>query len=427
MEHTISTLLVLGITIIVSFYTGKGVQWIRLPSIIGFMVVGVISGPSIFNILNEHLQQNLTFITEMALGFVALTIGLELSFVSLKKQGMGIVLIILAESLAAFILVTGAIFLLTRDLPLALIFGAIAPASAPAGTVAVIQELRARGNLTKALYAVVGFDDGLGIVIFGFAAAFAQTILESQAGLHTNGFLQIIAGPLIEVVLSILVGTAAALLFCILGRKLENSRDIFILIVGFIFVTTGLAPVLHISLILTNMVFGMVVINTQPHGFSVRIGEELSNLMPLLFILFFTLAGANLHLSALPSLGFIGIVYVLSRSAGLIGGSRLGGIIGKADPLVKKWLGLGILSQAGVAIGLSLIVKQDFAGVGAVVSQAADGTVQTTGDVLGATVLNTITATCIFFELIGPILTKIALDKAGEIGKAASGGAGARK
>ncbi|MFW6254901.1 MAG: cation:proton antiporter, partial [Chitinivibrionales bacterium] len=347
MEHTISTLLVLGITIIVSFYTGKGVQWIRLPSIIGFMVVGVISGPSIFNILNEHLQQNLTFITEMALGFVALTIGLELSFVSLKKQGMGIVLIILAESLAAFILVTGAIFLLTRDLPLALIFGAIAPASAPAGTVAVIQELRARGNLTKALYAVVGFDDGLGIVIFGFAAAFAQTILESQAGLHTNGFLQIIAGPLIEVVLSILVGTAAALLFCILGRKLENSRDIFILIVGFIFVTTGLAPVLHISLILTNMVFGMVVINTQPHGFSVRIGEELSNLMPLLFILFFTLAGANLHLSALPSLGFIGIVYVLSRSAGLIGGSRLGGIIGKADPLVKKWLGLGILSQAG--------------------------------------------------------------------------------
>ena len=135
--------------------------------------------------------------------------------------------------------------------------------------------------------------------------------------------------------------------------------------------------------------------------------------MPLFFVLFFSLAGAHLHINELPAMGWIGIVYIISRSIGLIGGARLGGIIGNVEDKVKKYTGLGILSQAGVAIGLSLIISHEFKGLGSVIKHI-DGKAWTTGDQLGATIITTVTATCIFFEIIGPILTKIALEKAGK-------------
>ncbi|MCK5342668.1 MAG: cation:proton antiporter, partial [Candidatus Heimdallarchaeota archaeon] len=168
--HNISDLLILGIVIIASFFFGKLVKYIKLPSLIGFMLIGVILGPSLLDVLGVVKQEHLGFLTEIALSFIALSIGLELNFSSIKKLGSGIVWIILIESIGTFILVTGVVFLVTKNLPLALILGGIAPASAPEGTVAVIQENKTNGPLTKALYAVVGFDDGLGIVIFGFAA-----------------------------------------------------------------------------------------------------------------------------------------------------------------------------------------------------------------------------------------------------------------
>ncbi len=159
---------------------------------------------------------------------------------------------------------------------------------------------------------------------------------------------------------------------------------------------------------------GMFIVNTQPRGFVEQIGKSLENIMPLLYVLFFTLAGANLHIATLPSLGILGLVYVLARSAGLIGGARLGAVIGSVDENIKKYIGLGILSQAGVAIGLSLLVKQEFAGIGRIISGTGENVI-TTGDHLGTVIITTVTATCIVFELIGPILTKIALTKAGEI------------
>jgi Kef-type K+ transport system membrane component KefB len=412
MEHEISKLLIIGLLAVVSLYVGKSAKWMRLPSIIGYMLVGVLLGPSLFDILSDHAQESLSFISHIALGFVALTIGLELSFYELKKQGPGIILVIVAESFAAFMLVTLAIYLLTRNLPLSLIFGAIAPASAPAGTVAVILEYKAKGSLTKALYAVVGFDDGLGIVIFGFASALARALLQYQAGAEAEPLTLILLKPLLEIFASFGVGAVMALLYCILGRRLKNSQDLFILTFGFVLAVTGLCIAFHLSLILTNMVVGLVVVNTQPHNFTQRIGAQLSNTMPLLFILFFTMAGANLHIGALPSLGLIGLVYAVSRGAGLIGGAYIGSAIGRLEDKIRKYLGFGILSQAGVAIGLSLVVVHEFAGLG---EKLADG--RTVGDSIGTTVLTTITATCIFFELIGPVCTKIALQKAGEIPK----------
>jgi len=396
-------LLTVGVLTLLAFYTGRTMKYLRLPSIIGFMIMGALLGPSVLNLLSEDVQGQLSFITNIALGFVALSIGLELNIDSLKKQGWGIISIILSESFMAFILATIGIFLLTGDLPMALIFGAVAPASAPAGTVAVIQEYKARGSLTKALYAVVGFDDGLGIIIFGFATAFAKSILVADMGGPAAGFWAMMAEPFKEVLLSLAVGTVIALLFSLLIRKVKSGRDVFIVTFSTVFIATGIAQIFHFSLILTNMMIGIVAVNTQPNQVYQSISDELKEVMPLIFVLFFGLAGSHLHLSALPALGLIGVVYFICRAGGLMAGAWLGAVAGKVEEKIRKYLGLGILSQAGVAIGLALIVKDEFTHYGA------------WGARIGTAVITTVTVTSIFFEIIGPITTKIALRKAGEI------------
>lgn len=396
-------LLILGFLAFAGLFAGKSMKYIRLPSIIGYMVIGVLFGPSLLGILNHETMAKLSFLPEIALSFVALSIGLELHIPSLKREGKGIVVIILAESLAAFAVTTCGIYLLTKNLPLALIFGAIAPASAPAGTVAVIQEYKAKGPLTRALYSVVGFDDGFGIIIFGFAAAIAKSLLGREIGTASEGFWHMIAAPAMEVGLSIATGGILSFIFILIARKLKNSRDLFILIFAVVLIANGISLRFHLSSILTNMILGMVFVNTQPNKLVEQVRTEIGRVLPLLFVLFFIMAGANLHLAAVPALGIIGIVYIACRSAGLMGGAWFGASISGAPENIRKYLGMGILSQAGVAIGLALIVSSEFANFGAA------------GSYIGTTVITTVTATSIFFEMIGPVLTKIGLKRAKEI------------
>ena len=404
----LSGLTLLGAATIVAFYLGRVARLVKLPSLIGYMVIGVVLGPSVLHLLDEPLMERLSFITEIALGFVAFSIGSELNLTSLRRLGPGIISIIFAESFSAFLIVVLGIYLLTRDLPLALIFGSMAPASAPAGTVAVIQECRAKGSLTKTLYAVVGFDDGLAIIIFGFAAALAKNLLIAEASGASEGIRGALLAPIKEIGLSLVVGLVVGLLFYRMVRKLKSGRDILIVVFGVVLMCTGLSIRWHLSLILTNMVMGFVLANARHESLLHRVTAPLLEVMPLLFVLFFCLAGAHLRLSALPSLGAIGIVYILGRSAGLIGGARLGSVFGHVEDKIKKYVGLGILSQAGVAIGLSLIVKHEFS--------LLDATYQSPHALqIGSSVLATITASCIFFEILGPILTKVALKRAGEI------------
>ena len=404
----ISALTLLGIITIVGFYLGHTARLVKLPSLIGYMVLGVIFGPSVLHLLSESTMEGLSFITEIALGFVAFSIGSELSISTLKRLGSGIISIIFVESFAAFAVVTTAVYFLTDDLPMALIFGSMAPASAPAGTVAVIQECKAKGTLTKALYAVVGFDDGLAIIIFGFAAALAKNLLVAEATGQNGDILPAMLLPLKEIGLSLLVGGVIGFAFCQLVRKLEHSKDILIVVFGAVLLATGLSLRWHLSLIMTNMVVGFVLVNTRREALVHRVMSPLLDIMPLLFILFFCLAGSHLDLAALPGLGALGLVYIVGRSAGLIGGAKLGAMIGHVDEKIKKYIGMGILSQAGVAIGLALIVNHEFG----LLDEKYD--IPHASDI-GTIVLTTVTATCIFFEVIGPILTKIALTKAGEI------------
>ena len=393
-------LLVVGVMSFLAYYAGKGMKPIRLPSLIGFMLAGAVLGPSFLGLLNPELQLRLSFLTDVALAFVAVSIGLELKLSTLKRLGSGVITVIFAESLFAFALVFTSIWLLTRNLPMALIFGAIAPASAPAGTVAVIKEYKAKGSLTQTLFAVVGFDDGLGIIIFGFASAIARHLL---APTGEGGMLTLVTEPLLEIVMSLGVGLALAFFFSMLTRKVNSKRDQFLLLFVFVMIATGLSQVFHLSLILTNMVLGMAMVNTQRSSLITQLHDAMADIMPLLFLLFFTLAGANLHVSELPALGLLGLVYITGRSAGLMSGAWMGSLAGRLEPKIRNNLGMGILSQAGVAIGLALIVKAEFAELGPA------------GEILGSAVITTISASSIIFELIGPITTKIALKRAGEI------------
>ncbi len=425
-------LLLVGIVLVIGYFLGRAARLARLPSLIGFMVLGVLLGPSLLGVFHEGNLASLSFITEIALGFVAFSIGSELSMRSLKEIGGGITAIILAESLGAFLIVMMVVFFITKSWPVALLFGAIAPASAPAGTVAVIQEYKAKGTLTKALYAVVGFEDGLAILIFGFAAALAKMLLVGQLitdGSAAVGFMEGMREPSLEIVGSLVLGTVLGFVYCLLVRELKTARDTLIMTFGVILAASGLSVHFGLSLILTNMAVGFVLVNTRREALVRRVTEPLRDIMPLLFILFFCIAGAHLKISELPKLGIIGVAYVLARSAGLIGGSRLGARLGRAEPKIRKWVGLGILSQAGVAIGLSLIVQHEFGALAAEpriahaiarYAEAHPGVAPIVYSPLaiGAAIITVITATSIIFEIIGPILTKIALTKAGEIDQA---------
>ena len=430
MNADFSALTVMGLATIVAFYAGRLARLCRLPSLIGYMLLGVLIGPGIINLISEDVLLHTSFITEIALGFVAFTIGSELSLAVLGRLKRGIIAIIFAESFAAFLVVFAAVFALTRNLPMSLIFGAVAPASAPAGTVAVIQESRAKGNLTSALYAVVGFDDGLAVLIFGFAAAAAKSLLLHDA-LQTSPFpaadalaasptiLHAMMRPSIEIVLSLLVGVLAGVLFCLLVGRLDHDRDRLIVAFGTVLLVTGLSIQWHLSLILANMTVGFVLANSRRPTLAEHATRPLLGIMPLIFVFFFCLAGAHLRVGQLPALGLLGIVYILARSTGLIAGARIGAVIGRAEEKIRKYIGLGILSQAGVAIGLSLIMQHELAELYRSYPEAFDRLAPGLGPyhplAIGAALITTVTATSVVFEIVGPILTRIALAKAGEI------------
>ena len=404
-------LFIIGILILTSYLAGRSIYKLKLSAVIGFMLFGVVLGPSVTNFVSWDDQKALSFITDITLGFVALTIGLELRISTLRKLGIGIVSVICAESILAFIAVFVLVFLVTGgDMVLALLFGAMAPASAPAGTVAVIQEYKARGPLTNALYAIVGFDDGFAIIIFGFSAAIAKGILVAKGGGEAISMTSLMIAPVQEIFLSLVVGGVLALIYCVIIQRLRDIKDQFIITCAFIFIAIGLSELWHLSLIMTNMAIGFVATNTQKHRLVERIAEPVTTFMPLLYLLFFTLAGANLEIAALPALGVIGGVYLIGRSVGKIAGCRLGAMVGTLPEVIKKYAGISVLSQAGVAIGLALIVKSEFAGIGVVLE---DGT--TMGDKIGGMVITSVTATSIIFGIVGPIGTKFGLIKAKEV------------
>lgn len=390
-----------GLMIGCGFIGGKISSRLKFPSVVGYLIAGLLMGPSFLNVLNLKLLENMGIFNDLALGLVAFIIGSEMRLSTLRKMGNGIVTIIFSESFGAFALVFAGVYLLTHKLYLALIFGAMAPASAPAGTAIVLQEYKAKGPLTNALYAVVGLDDGLAIIIYAFAAALAKISITGTS----ESFLHIIQGPVIEIVGAIVLGGVLGFILGYITRKVHSKKEVLALSLSAAMMCSGLANYFHFSLILANLSLGMIFANFFLHS-NRRAVDSINFISLPIYTIFFVIAGAHLQISLLPAMGFLGIIYIICRSLGLVGGASFGATVSKSDPVLRKYLGLGILSQAGVAIGLAIMATRDFSMLG----QA--------GKDLSVLVINTIAATTIVFEIIGPIATKFAIKKAGEIGKA---------
>jgi Kef-type K+ transport system membrane component KefB len=394
-------LAVIGLIIAVSFLGSKLFQRFGIPQVVGFIVIGVVLGPSVLHVVPLELSQELIFVSEIALGLIGFDIGSHLLLSELRKLGRSILFILIFEALGTFALVTMGIYVLTQSWHTALIFGALSSATAPAATVDVLAEYDAKGPLTTTLLAVVGMDDALALLLYSVVAAFAESLL-AQSGPPT--VLQILRLPLLEIGGSMVLGVGLGLLLDRVMCRMRVQHDAMAVSIGFVFLCVGLSEAFGFSLILTTMVLGMVIVNRcAEHGRHVRFTIEQAG--PVIYVLFFTLVGARFQIALLPAMGLLGLAYVLLRTAGKYFGAWLGGTVGRAEPAVRDNLGLCLLSQAGVAIGLALASASRFSAYGE------------EGQLLGALIINVITATTFVVQIAGPICVKLAISRAGEIGQ----------
>jgi Kef-type K+ transport system membrane component KefB len=403
----LDTLTLIGITIGAAFFTGQIFRRLGIPQVVGFIVGGVFLGPSFLHLIPEGLNTSLTFVSEIALGLIGFDMGGHLRFDELRKMGRSILLIVLFEALGAFVLVGAGIYLLTQEVHTALIFGSLASATAPAATVDVLAEYKAAGPLTTTLLAVVGLDDAISLLLFSMASAVAAALCQGS----TVSAIQMFELPLLEIGGSTLVGLGFGFLLDQMMQRLHllpSEHDTIVVPVFVVFICTGLARVFHLSPILTSMILGMVVVNRDStHGRYIRGTIERAG--PVIYVLFFALAGARLRVNLLLTMGALGLAYIVLRSGGKYMGAWLGGTLGGAEPAVRNNLGLSLLSQAGIAIGLALECRARFEGLGEA------------GAALGNLVLNVITATTLVVQIVGPIGVKLAISRAGEVGQAQQG------
>ena len=326
----------------------------------------------------------------MALAFIAFTIGSEFKLSYLKKVGIMPVVIAIFEALTATILVTGILLLFGFDVEISLLLGAIAAATAPAATVMVVKQYKAKGPVTETLLSVVAIDDAVALIAFGFSMAIVN-ILQNPS--QSSVIMSVIL-PLLEIMGSIGLGFILGVFFTIPLRYFKKSSNRLIITVGFVFLGSALASFLGLSPLLLCMSMGATLVNISKSA--PDIFKIVDSVTAPIFLMFFVVSGAELDITILPKIGVIGVLYVVFRVIGKVLGAYLGATIMNAPPTVKKYIGLTLIPQAGVAIGLSLI---------------AANTLPEFGQTIRAVILS---ATLIY-ELIGPVITKIGLKKAGEI------------
>ena len=397
-----SALAVIGLIITVAFLGSKVFQRLGIPQVVGFIVMGVLLGSSFLNIVPLELTEELLFISQIALGLIGFDMGSHLRLGELRRLGRSLVFILLFEAIGTFAIVTAGVYAITRSWHTALMFGALSSATAPAATVDVLAEYDAKGPLTTSLLAVVGMDDALALILYSVAAALSASLL---AGSGPPSFLNVIKLPLVELGGSVVLGSGMGLLLDLIMRRMGRQHDAMAVSIGFVFLCVGLSQALGFSLILTTMILGMVIVNRSPeHGRHIRFTIEQAG--PVIYVLFFALVGARFQIALLPAMGLLGIAYVVLRSTGKFVGAWVGGTLGGAEPVVRNNLGFGLLSQAGVAIGLALASASRFSAYGE------------EGKALGNLIINVITATTFVVQIIGPICVKLAISRAGEIGRA---------
>ncbi|MBQ9263476.1 MAG: cation:proton antiporter [Clostridia bacterium] len=382
-------LLLIGIAMAAGLLFSRGAHLIKLPNVTAFLVAGLVIGPCVAGIITKEQAASMSVISEAALGFIAYSIGGEFKLSYLKKIGKAPLTITAFQGLATAICVDVGLIVFGVDVPMALLLGAIALATAPAATLMVVRQYKAKGPVTQMLLPVVAMDDALGLMVYSVSASVAQGMLGGEMTARS-----MVLTPIIEIVGSIALGAALGVVLSFGARFFASRGNKLALSIACVLAGVGLCDMFGLSSLLVCMMIGAVMVNmSQQHEVLM---EQCDRFTPPLFLLFFVLSGAELNLTVLPSVGVIGVMYLVLRSIGKWGGTMLGAVCVHADENIKKYLGLTLLPQAGVAIGMATLVASRF-------------------PTLGAQVNTIVLAGVLVFELVGPIITKLALTKAGEI------------
>jgi Kef-type K+ transport system membrane component KefB len=395
-------LFVLGMLLVVGYFIGKLAEKIKLPEITGYLVAGLLMGHTMVGVVSLKMGHSLNIITEVALGFIALTIGGEFHWSKLKRMGKDVVVITIFQIVASFGLVTLGLWLAGMDLVFASLLGAIASATAPAATVAIVQSLRAKGKFIDYLYGIVALDDAGAVILFGVIFAFASTVLGGSSGAGPG---KIVLFAFLEVFLSIILGIIIGSLIHLLTRKMKSPNEILLLALGFIFLSISIATKYHLSPLLTNMAVGAVLINlsTKNH----RVFKSLERLSPPIYALFFVIAGTELQPSILAQgpILLLGTIYIVTRAIGKYGGVYIGCTVSKLKPAITRNLGFCMLPQAGVALGLVLLIQTSPMRAALPPKQAA----------IVDSMVNIVLFSVFINEMIGPPISRYAIIKGNEM------------
>ena len=417
-------LLSLSIGLLVGLLLSRLAKKLGLPAVTAYLVAGILVGPFLLGglsldaaFLHESGFENgihfgfsegdldaFKIISEVALGFIAFSIGNEFRLADLKKNGKKATVIGIFQAVVATLLVDAVLIIVSLttgviSLEAAIVLGAIASATAPAATLMVVKQYKAKGPLTNILLPIVAIDDAVGLVLFAVSFGIAKAI-----SVGTISLISILLEPLLEVVLSLLLGALMGFLFHLCERFFHSRSKRLAVSVTFVLLTVALSMIkfeiggVHVgfSSLLVCMMLGTVFCNVC--DFSLELMDRVDRWVAPLFIIFFVISGAELDLSVFTSIGIVlvGVAYIAARSAGKYLGAFSSAKVMGCDKNIVKYLGVTLLPQAGVALGMALKAKDGLGETGAIVAQI------------------TLFAVLIY-ELIGPLLTKIALTKAGEI------------
>ncbi len=385
----------LGLLLVIGFFGGKLMKRIKLPTVTGYILIGLLLGRSGVDLLTPGFIDQMGFISSVALVFIAFSIGSEFRIQEIRELGKSIVVIAFCEAIVTFVLVTGFMRLFV-NWPTALILGAVSSATAPAATMMVLREYRARGPLTSTLLGVVAVDDAICLMIFAVASSVAKVFVAHDV----LTFSRLVVIPLVEIISSVGLGVVLGFGLILVARRVSNDAELLTVVVAAALLITGAAEQLGVSELLCAMAAGVTVTNGMAVVPARRLFTVAEQFTPPIITAFFVIAGSRLDLAMIPQIGWIGLVYLLVRMIGKISGASLGGALSKSPMVVRKYLGFGLLSQVGVAVGLAIIVSEMFAGTE-----------------IGSLVLTILLATTIVTEVVGPLMTRYAIFSANEAKK----------
>ncbi len=406
------TLLSIAVAVLAGLMMTRVLKPLKLPDVTAYLIAGVLVGPFCLGALgvkglgftSSEEVASLTLISEIALGFIAFSIGNEFRLSDLKHTGKQAAIIGVLQALAATVLVDIALLIVHRIMPdkltaaQAITLGAIATATAPAATLMVVRQYKAKGPLTSLLLPVVALDDAVGLVVFAISFGIARTLSSGVIDI-----VSIIVNPLVEIVASLALGAVMGWLLTQLEKLFHSNTNRLSLTIGFVILTSALSMLeFHVgsvtigfSSLLVCMMLGTVFCNLCP--LSEDLMEKSDRWTAPLFTLFFVISGAELDLSVFADIAIVGIgvVYIIARSIGKYTGALGSAKLAKCSPNVCKYLGITLLPQAGVALGMTVTARQ----------------LGSEGDLIRNIVLFSV----LVYELIGPMFTKWALTKAGDI------------